>query len=672
VLTRRRFLNLLGRATVGVSGLVSGCATLWRGTTAPDLEAADIRCAAPSRGTDFEYIVVGSGAGGGPLAANLARAGYRVLLLEAGGEDEPYDYQVPAFHPLASEDDALRWSFYVRHYADEGQQRRDPKLVGWRDGLERDGILYPRSGTLGGCTAHNAMILVYPHNSDWDHIAELTGDATWGSGHMRTYFERLERCQYVRGLASGTDDPSRHGFGGWLTTNVADPRLLIRDRSLVELVKATALESAASLIEKPGDLLSRLKVRIEGAFDPNDWRLVRRSFEGICVTPLTTARGRRAGSREYIRLVERQCPGSLVVRTHALATRVLLDDSRRAVGVEYLEGAHLYRADPRASASGPTGAPRRTVRASREVILAGGAFNTPQLLMLSGVGPRDELERHGIPVRVELPGVGSNLQDRYEVTVVNQMKQDFSILQGATFRAPAPGEAPDSQFREWLQGEGVYTTNGAITGMIKRSEPGRAEPDLYLFGLPGYFEGYYPGYSERIARDKNFFTWAVLKAHTRNTAGRVRLRSGDPRDMPDINFHYFGEGNDASGEDLESVVEGVELARRINARSADLVERELLPGPAVRSREDIRRYVRDNAWGHHASCTCKIGRPEDRMAVLDSRFRVYGTRGLRVVDASVFPRIPGFFIVSAVYMASEKASDVIRQDAEAPQPTTRT
>jgi choline dehydrogenase len=185
---------------------------------------------------------------------------------------------------------------------------------------------------------------------------------------------------------------------------------------------------------------------------------------------------------------------------------------------------------------------------------------------------------------------------------------------------------------------------------------------VVIFGLLGYFKGYFPGYSQVIARGKGFFTWAILKAHTHNTAGRVMLRSNDPQDVPYINFHYFDEGTDR-GDDLDSLVVGVETARRINARAQDVIEEEVLPGPEVSTREQVRQFIKDNAWGHHASCTCKMGAPSDRMAVVDSRFRVYGTQNLRVVDASVFPNIPGFFIVTSVYMISEKASDVIIGEA---------
>ena len=232
----------------------------------------------------------------------------------------------------------------------------------------------------------------------------------------------------------------------------------------------------------------------------------------------------------------------------------------RATGVEFMEAPSLYRADARATGARPEPVPRQRLLARREVILSAGAFNSPQLLKLSGVGPAEELRRHSIPVVIDLPGVGENLQDRYEATVVTRMKKDFAILRACGFRVPGAGQTDDPCYGAWLRGEGVYATNGVLTGIIRSSAPARAEPDLFIFGVPGYFRGYYPGYSQSI-RDKDFFTWAILKAHTRNTAGTVKLRSADPRDPPEIDFRYFSEGNDPNGEDLDSVVSGRQSPR---------------------------------------------------------------------------------------------------------------
>jgi choline dehydrogenase-like flavoprotein len=278
------------------------------------------------------------------------------------------------------------------------------------------------------------------------------------------------------------------------------------------------------------------------------------------------------------------------------------------------------------------------------------------MLMLSGIGPAAHLNQMGIPVRADLP-VGQNLQDRYEVGVVNRMNFDcWEVLRGCKFASDDP------QYEMWANGrKGVYTTNGAVLAVIKRSIESQPLPDLFCFALLGLFRGYYPGYSELFARHLNYLTWAILKAHTLNRGGEVKLRSNDPLDTPDINFHYFEEGTDASGADLQAVVDGIKFVRTMTKplRDRGLIAEEELPGPAVQTDDELRAFVRNNAWGHHASCTCPIG------TVLTSDFKVKGIEGLRVVDASVFPRIPGFFIVSAVYMIGEKAADVILQSSVA-------
>lgn len=617
----------------------------------------------------IDYIVVGSGAGGGPLAANLAKAGYTVMLFEAGGDDENFNYQVPCFHGLATEDPLYSWDYFVRHYENSEQQEKDTKFV-----PEKDGVFYPRAGTLGGCTAHNAMITVYPHNDDWDQLAQLTNDTSWSSDNMRTYFERLENCRYVDPASQWRNviariifrlfyrmgflpsNPSKHGFKGWLRTELAEISLILKDVDLINIITKASIKTFLG----DSSPLTNLKTR----FDPNDWRAVKDNADGLVFTPLATNEGSRNGPREYIKSVQKEFPDRLIIKKNSLVTRVLFDEDNRAVGVEYLQGQHLYKADPNADKSAENVNPAQTALAKREIILSAGAFNTPQLLMLSGVGPREELEKHDIQVRVDLPGVGKNLQDRYEVGVISKMNRNFALLKDATFVPPLEGETGDPCFVEWQKHKkGVYTTNGVVAGIIKRSTPDKPLPDLYIFGVPGFFKGYFPGYSKAIQQYKDIFTWAILKGHTNNTAGQVTLRSTNPLDTPQINFRYFHEGNDTKGEDLDAVADGVEFVRSLND-NIEIDTAELLPGPAVKTRQDIKEFIKNEAWGHHASCSCKIGLDTDPLAVLDKDFKVYGTKNLRVVDASVFPRIPGFFIVTAIYMISEKATDVIIADAK--------
>jgi choline dehydrogenase len=621
---------------------------------------------------EYEYIVVGSGAGGGTVAARLAEAGHSVLLMEAGGDPRdlsggdpldpttdrlPQDYDIPCFHPFASENDAMKWDFFVRHYSDDVRQRKDPKYREQWNGHRVDGVLYPRAGTLGGCTAHNAMILVYPHDADWDEIAKLTGDPTWGASQMRTYFQRLENCHY-RGIYRWLDklgiNPGRHGFKGWLDTEKAIPMVSLKN---VDLLR-TLFDSGVAAIQAVGHVAEEARWVAEGMLDPNDWRTVQENSFGIRYLPLTTRNHTRVGSRERVLEVAARLPQCLKIELNALVTRILWSEKNRAIGVQYLSGKRLYGAD-----SGSDGDPgeQSRVYASREVILSGGAFNTPQLLMLSGIGARQELERHGIEVRVDLPGVGQNLQDRYEVGVVNRMNFDqWRIFKGAKF------DTNDPQYRQWRRHrKGPYVTNGSVLSIFKRSAPERPLPDLFCVAFLGRFEGYFPTYSDLFARNLNYLTWAVLKAHTNNRSGRVTLRSSNPREMPQIDFHYFEEGTPDHDQDLDSVVDGIRFVRKLAEplEQQGLIAEEELPGKHLTSTAELREFVRSHAWGHHASCSCAIG-PRENNGVLDSQFRVYGTEALRVVDASVFPRIPGFFIVSAVYMVGEKAADVILADIQ--------
>lgn len=627
----------------------------------------------------YDYVVVGSGPGGGPVAARLAIAGYKVLLIDAGDDQgSSYQEQVPALQLQSTEYGPMKWDYFVNHYTDEARQEKDSKMTwqtpsgdlhvgtGAPTGSKPLGILYPRAGTLGGCSAHNALITIYPHDSDWSYIQTLTGDSSWAPDNMRKYFEKLERNGYLPSSIVG------HGYFGWLGTALTSLSLVIEDQKLLSLIISAGTAMGKSLLGLLVNTVVGLgEVLLRDMNAPGQT-----SEEGLYQVPLAMTDSTRNGPRNFVLDTANavNSDGSkkyhLDILLNTLVTKVRFvqnGTTPRAVGVDFLDGESLYRADLRSGSASPTGT--GSVNATREVILSAGTFNTPQLLKLSGIGPKAELDSFNIPVLVDLPGVGTNLQDRYENTIVGKTATDFFITSKCTFMRTMP----DPCLTQWIDGidpitKGTYATNGIAIAVIKKSSVSSGEPDLLISGAPAYFTGYYPGYSDFALSDARHWAWIVLKAHARNNAGTVQLRSTDPRDMPVINFNYFDEGVTAGSADeldLQAQYEGMQYSRQA---FQDLIPldgsfTEVWPGPNVTTEAEMKDFIKQEAWGHHASCTCPIGADGDPMAVLDSNFRVRGTQGLRVVDASVFPKIPGFYIALPIYMVSEKAADVIIQDA---------
>lgn len=648
-ITNHRSFGLLGTllATIAFSS-TPACDGGDEGDGGSNTVCVDGKCDDVNGAEDFEFIIIGSGAGGGPLAANLARNNHKVLLLEAGSDQGGNtNYQVPAYHGFSTEDPAMRWDYFVDHYGDDAQANRDSKMVLDQAG-NPVGILYPRAGTLGGCTAHNALITIIPHDSDWNNIAGITGDASWSADRMRPYADRVLR---------------------WLGNEHADTNLALFDFKLQRVVMAGVFAFGGASGQ---NVFKNLVNDISGLVD-----LLKKDInedgpeEGVYSFPLAMKDGKRHAVREYLRQTEAE-GFPLTIQTGAFVTNLVyadeLDDNGkpRVVGVDFVSGDHLYKADP--NGKGGDGATKQRVLAGREVIVAAGAFNTPQILKLSGIGPKAELDSMGIPVRADRPGVGENLQDRYEVGIVSKTRGDFSILKDCKLT-----QDPDTDacLEEWENGEGPYRSNGGAVTIVKRSSRDLPDPDLFIFGVPGKFAGYEPGYSAEALKDRSLFTWLILKGHTKNRAGTVKLRSDSPFDRPLIDFHYFDRGTKggADAHDLDAMVKGVGFVREIGKKARTLLGApffgrydEVWPGPEVQTSDEIATWVKDEAWGHHASCSAKIGADDDNMAVLDSRFNVRGVSGLRVVDASVFPEIPGFFIVMPIYMVSEKATDVILAD----------
>lgn len=764
------------------------------------------------------------------MAARLAAAGMRVLLLEAGRDHaharsrEFPDAapgvvaQCPGYHGASTEDSEMSWQFSVRHYADTRRQMQDDKYdkqdKEYVDPLDprrpptrypraarfldqapegrKGGIFYPRAAALGGCTSHHAMIIAAPNDKDWNAIAELTGDESWRAENMRGYFARLERCRYLgdyegflrrslgvlyrvwRWIVLQLDpravlDDGGHGRDGWQPTSFIDPELVEdiarEDKRFLQVLMATVLKVIHGGLT-PLRLLKRalLRLRVVQFIDVNDQNTRRHNPEGVFLIPTgietrhevkdvdgSELRGRRTGVREFLLATRKAHPEHLVIVEGVHVTRVIFRDDGgvpRAVGVEYAEGQHLYEASPLRDMAmpAPKGRKQVFVRRGGEIILSGGAFNTPQLLMLSGIGDKEHLDalsilgpRDGagevVSEIVDLPGVGRNLQDRYEVTVVSEVSDEFSTLKDVSF---VPGDPRDGAAIRWTtRRDGLYATNGGALAVLTRShavrEAGEAEPDLFTFGAPAAFRGYYWGWSRDLLKpyresgreQRDLWTWVILKAYTRNEGGTVRLVSADPFVQPEICFDSFNEAaerrrreleeesktlelqwdswDDARGprpeslvlararlereqadveraiagsrRDLEALVDAIRFMRSVNAANGEHFVRELQPGPALGDDTDeLREWIKTQAWGHHASCTCRIGADPwrarvsdllDRHAVLDSRFRVHGARGLRVVDASVFPNIPGYFILTPILMASEKAADTLLSERRA-------
>ena len=340
----------------------------------------------------------------------------------------------------------------------------------------------------------------------------------------------------------------------------------------------------------------------------------------------TTRNGRRwSTAQAYLKPALGRANLSLEVR--ALATRIVFE-GHRAVGAEYTRAGRLH-----------------TVRAEREVLLCGGAINSPQLLMLSGVGDGERLRELGIEVRAHLPGVGRNLQDHLEIYVQHACTQPISLY-GAT--------RPWNQLRiglQWLLfGEGLGATNHFESGAFIRRHGGVRHPDLQYHFLPMAVS-----YDGRAAVDGHGYQ-AHVGPMRPTSRGSVGLRSADPRQGPSILFNYMGtEG------DREEMRDAVRLTREIFAQPAFDRFRgpELAPGPEVRSDAEIDAVVRAKGESaYHPSCSCRMG--SDGLAVVDGETRVHGIEGLRVVDASIMPSIVSGNLNAPTIMVAEKAADMIK------------
>ncbi|MEU8974367.1 choline dehydrogenase [Streptomyces monashensis] len=527
----------------------------------------------------YDFVIVGGGSAGSALANRLsADPGNRVLVLEAGRSDYPWDVFI---HMPA----ALTYPIGSRFYDWKYESEPEPHMGGRR-------IYHARGKVLGGSSSINGMIFQRGNPMDYERWAADPGMETWDYAHCLPYFRRMENC-----LAADPDDEFR-GHDG--------PLVLERGPATNPLFGAF------------------LKATREAGYAPTDDVNGYRQ-EGFAAFDRNVHRGRRlSAAKAYLKPAMKR--PNLTVRTRALVTRVLFE-GERAVGVEYRRGK---------------GAPRQ-VRAG-EVILCGGAINSPQLLQLSGIGNAAELSALGIDVVHDLPGVGENMQDHLEVYVQYACKRPVSVQPYmAKWRAPFIG-------LQWLFRTGPAATNHFEAGGFARSNEDVDYPNLMFHFLPVAVR--YDGSSPAGGHGYQVHVGPMYS----DALGSVKIRSRDPRAKPALRFNYL-----STEQDRREWVEAIRVARRIldQPALAPYNGGEISPGPSVDTDEAILAWVaQEGETALHPSCTCKMG--TDDMAVVDPlTLRVHGVDGLRVVDASVMPYVTNGNIYAPVMMVAEKAADII-------------
>jgi len=474
------------------------------------------------------------------------------------------------------------------------------KSVNWmyqtepEPGLNGRQVFQPRGKVLGGSSSINGLLYVRGQHEDYDRWRQR-GNAGWGYEDVLPYFKKAENQQ------RGAD--KYHGTGGPLPVSDwrhADP-----------LSEAFVVAAAEVGIPTNRDF--------NGA-----------TQEGAGFFQTTTRRGRRASTAfSYLRPARKR--GNLHVETSALAQRIVFE-GRRARAVEYTQNGTL-----------------RTARARREILVASGAYNSPQLLQLSGVGPADLLKQHGIDVVLDAPGVGNDLQDHMQVRIVTRCAQAVTL--NDTVNHPLRRVMAGVRYAALRRGP--LTIAAGTSGAFFKTSPRLATPDIQIHFLPFSTDKM----GEKL-HSFSGFTASVCQLRP-ESRGSLRIKSADPAMPPEIRINYL-----ATETDRTAFIDGVRILRKILAAPAlkSYCVDELYPGSKVVSDEDILAFCRQTgSTVYHPTSTCRMG--NDPLAVVDQRLRVRGIAGLRVVDASVMPDLMSGNTNAPTIMIAEKASDMIVEDA---------